>query len=227
MAGLPPSCIRPRRRRRGQRVASVRTCHRANGAHGRVLRALYNYALDRAATLPPNPVRLRAAVAPGAGTRAPPRHRRAAGVLSSGRWRCRTRSGATICCWRCSPACDGGKRRSCAGADVDLKALRTLTIPALQTKARRTLDLPLTDFVHDLLVARRAIGKTEFVFFATSASGHIEEPKFFLEQVAAACGVRVSVHDLRRTYITVAGEAATSLPTALRALVNHSARSPT
>jgi integrase len=116
----------------------------------------------------------------------------------------------------------GLRRREAASlrwTDVDLKA-RTLTIPATRTKPGRKLDLPLTDFVHDLLVAR-AIGRTEFIFYAASRSGHLESPQFFLDQVARASGVRVSVHDLRRTYVTVA-ESCDISPIALRALVNHS-----
>ena len=79
-------------------------------------------------------------------------------------------------------------------SDVDLTA-RKLTIPAERTKPGRKLDLPLTAYVHDLLVARRAIGRTEFIFHADSKSGHIEEPKFHLALVAKATGTPVSVHD--------------------------------
>jgi integrase len=39
--------------------------------------------------------------------------------------------------------------------------------------------------------------------------------------VAAATGIRVSAHDLRRTYLTIA-ESADISPLALKALVNHS-----
>jgi integrase len=117
----------------------------------------------------------------------------------------------------------GLRRREAAALrweDVDLKA-RVLNIPADQTKFDRELDLPLTDFVHDLFVRRRSLGKTEWVFPANSRSGHIEEPKFFLAQVAKACGIYVSVHDLRRTFITTA-EATEMSVYALKALVNHS-----
>ncbi len=58
-------------------------------------------------------------------------------------------------------------------------------------------------------------------FQAYSRSGHVEEPKFPLGQVADATGITVSAHDLRRSYITVA-EAADISPMALKALVNHS-----
>jgi len=79
----------------------------------------------------------------------------------------------------------------------------------------------MTDVVHGILVARRALGDAKFVFPANSRSGHVEEPKFALRLVAQQCGTRVSVHDLRRTYITVA-ESTDISPLALKALVNHS-----
>src|SRR5262249_48355376 len=103
-------------------------------------------------------------------------------------------------------------------ADVAPKA-RPPRVP--QTKGGRPLALPLSDFVHAMLIARRALGDTEFVFPAASKSGHIAEPKFFLAQVAKATGRRISVHDLRRTFVTHA-ESCDISPHALRALVNHS-----
>ena len=105
-------------------------------------------------------------------------------------------------------------------ADVDLAA-RVLRIPAARTKGARKLDLPLTDFVRDLLVARRTMGTDRFVFPSNGASGHIAEPKFPLQQVALATGIKISAHDLRRTFITVA-ESCDISPMALKALVNHS-----
>jgi integrase len=104
--------------------------------------------------------------------------------------------------------------------DVDFDA-KTLRIPAESAKSGRKLDLPLTDFVHELLVERRAHGEPPFVFPSDAKSGHIEEPKFPLAQVAKACGVQISAHDLRRTFITVA-ESCDISPLALKALVNHS-----
>jgi integrase len=104
--------------------------------------------------------------------------------------------------------------------DVDLKG-RVIRIPGPRTKAGRKLDLPMTDFVYELLAARAAHGHDKFVFPSNSAAGYIAEPKFFLNQVALATGIKVSSHDLRRTFITVA-ESCDISPLALRALVNHS-----
>ena len=117
----------------------------------------------------------------------------------------------------------GLRRREAAALtwdDVDFRE-QVIRIPAANTKAGRKLDLPMSDVVHDLLVARRAVGKEKFVFAADSASGHIEEPKFALAQVAAACGVHVGPHDLRRSFITVAESSEISV-VALKMLVNHS-----
>jgi integrase len=104
--------------------------------------------------------------------------------------------------------------------DVDF-GKRVIRLPAAKTKAGRALDLPMSDVVRDILVARRAAGDARWVFPANSRSGHVEEPRFFLEQAAAASGVRVSVHDLRRTFITTAEQTEMSV-FALKALVNHS-----
>src|SRR5690606_19870670 len=101
-------------------------------------------------------------------------------------------------------------------------AQHVIRLPATNTKAGRKLDLPMTDVVYDLLVARRAMGREgPFVFPADSRSGHIEEPAYPLDLVAQATGIRVSAHDLRRTFVTAA-ESADISPLALSALVNHS-----
>jgi integrase len=96
---------------------------------------------------------------------------------------------------------------------------RVIRVPAERTKAGRKLDLPMTDFVRDLLVARRTVERAEHVFPARTRAGRIDS-KHQLKKVAAACGVEVSAHDLRRTFITIA-EGCDVSPIALKALVNH------
>ncbi|HYU12569.1 MAG TPA: tyrosine-type recombinase/integrase [Stellaceae bacterium] len=118
-----------------------------------------------------------------------------------------------------------GLRRNEAAAllweEIDF-AERVIRLPAKRTKARRKLDLPMSDFVRNMLVARRALGRDgPFVFPADSRSGHLTEPKFPLAQVARDTGIAISAHDLRRTYTTVA-EGTDISPLALKALVNHS-----
>ena len=76
--------------------------------------------------------------------------------------------------------------------------------------------------VYDLLTARRAIGRDgPYVFSADSKSGHMEEPRFALKRIQQATGIKATVHDLRRTFITVAESC--DIPVyALKGLVNHS-----
>jgi len=116
----------------------------------------------------------------------------------------------------------GLRRREAAGLkwdDIDLKA-RLIRIPAADTKSGRKLDLPMSDVVAEVFIGLRRLGNSKFVFpSATSASGHVEEPKSTLAEVTAACGVRISVHDLRRTYVSVAKRCVNML--AIKCLVNH------
>jgi integrase len=190
----------------------------ANGVM-RALRAVWNYAAERSSDMPANLVRLKRQWHP---VQPRERHLRADDMAKF--YAAVTKLASPIGRDYLLLVLFSGLRRreadSLGWSDIALQG-QTLRIPAERTKGKRKLDLPLTDFVHDLLVARRAIGKTEFVFPAASKSGHLEEPRFFLDQVAASCGVRVSVHDLRRTYITVAESCDISF-LALRALVNHS-----
>jgi integrase len=113
-----------------------------------------------------------------------------------------------------------GEAASLTWADIDLP-MRVIRVPMSRTKAGRKLDLPMSGFVHDLLVARRALGDAKFVFPGNGKRGHITTARYALDAVADASGIKVSAHDLRRTYMTIA-ESADISPMALKALVNHS-----
>jgi integrase len=104
-------------------------------------------------------------------------------------------------------------------ADIDFVE-RVISIPAARTKGKRKLDLPMTDIIHAMLVARRAIGDAEYVFPSISESGHIEEPRFPLASIAEATGIDITPHDLRRTYVTIAESCDISV-LALKSLINH------
>jgi integrase len=186
----------------------------------RAVRAVWNFALDRDAALPLNPVRR----LKRAWFSTPPRTRmvkeddlptfyRAVDELPS----------QTARDYILLLLFTGLRRREAAAlpwSEIDFAA-RVIRLPASRAKAKRKLDLPMSDFVRDLLIARRALGDDgPFVFASDSKSGHIEEPKFPLAQVAAKSGIVISAHDLRRTFITVAEQTEIS-PMALKALVNH------
>jgi integrase len=58
---------------------------------------------------------------------------------------------------------------------VDFVA-RTILISSEDNKSDEDFKLPMSDLVFNLLVARRAVGRAEYVFVANSESGHIEDP---------------------------------------------------
>ena len=105
-------------------------------------------------------------------------------------------------------------------ADLD-PAARTLTLPT--TKNGDPLQLPLSDFVAELLAGRRErVGQSAWVFPSRGQSGHIAETKSFTRRVASAAGLDFSMHDLRRTFITIAESL--DLPAyTLKRLLNHRA----
>jgi integrase len=189
----------------------------ANGVM-RALRLLWNFAADRNPVLGPNPVRLKKQWFPV------PRRERLVRADDLPRfYDAVTRLENPVQRdYLLLLLFTGLRRREAAGlrwSDVDLKA-RLLRISAASTKAKRKLDLPLSDVVHDMLVARRALGDSTFIFPANSKSGHLAEPKFALDQIAKVSSIRISAHDLRRTFITVA-ESCDISPLALKMLVNH------
>jgi integrase len=103
--------------------------------------------------------------------------------------------------------------------DVDFTAT-VIRFPALRTKAKRKLDLPMSDVIFKLLKDRRAIGDARFVFPAHGRKGHIASPKHPFELVAEASDIRVSPHDLRRGFVKAA-TAARVHTLYIKALLNH------
>jgi integrase len=98
---------------------------------------------------------------------------------------------------------------------------RTIRIPAKSTKHKLDeFKLPMSDFVHDLLLNVTTRSEKGFVFVANSRSAFVSEPKYPLGIVAEETGIAVSIHDLRRDFITAAENTDMSA-FALKALVDH------
>ncbi|HYW04395.1 MAG TPA: tyrosine-type recombinase/integrase [Gammaproteobacteria bacterium] len=100
---------------------------------------------------------------------------------------------------------------------VDLKD-RTLTIA--DTKNREPVTLPLSDFLTDLLRARAKKAASPYVFPGSGRTGHLKEPRPQIAKVIETSGVTFTLHDLRRTFITLA-ESVDIPYYALKQLVNH------
>lgn len=91
-------------------------------------------------------------------------------------------------------------------------------------KNKNPIVLPLSDYLVDLLKGRKAGNDSDFVFPADSASGHLAEPKKRVIAVGEAIDHHFTLHDLRRTFITIA-EGLDISHYALKGLVNHSVKS--
>lgn len=102
--------------------------------------------------------------------------------------------------------------------DIDLKGK---TIHVDRTKNGDPLDLPLSEFLANLLRERKLrCGSSEWVFPGKGASGHIVETKTITARVSERSGVKFTMHDLRRTFITIA-ESIDIPHYALKRLINH------
>jgi integrase len=101
--------------------------------------------------------------------------------------------------------------------NIDLQN-RTIIFAAERTKPKR--ELPISDFVYELLVARRALGNAKFVFPGPGKHGHVSDLQRPLDAIAKQTGIVFSAHDLRRGFSTVAESLDISM-TALKALLDH------
>jgi len=101
--------------------------------------------------------------------------------------------------------------------DVDFED-KTFTINDTKNSLRHTL--PLSDYLEELLLRRQENTKGEFVFPSRSSSGHIIEPKKSLHRINELSGISFTLHDLRRTFITIA-ESLDIPAYALKQLLNH------
>lgn len=114
-----------------------------------------------------------------------------------------------------------GLRRSEGAAlrwsDVDFED-RTMRFP--DTKNRSTHVLPMSDFLFELLQRRKKETKSPWVFPSPLHEGHLKEPREAVSRVSTASGVTFTLHDLRRTFITIA-ESLDIPAYALKRLLNH------
>ena len=100
---------------------------------------------------------------------------------------------------------------------VDLKA-KTLTI--LDTKNHERHTMPLSDFLIELFERRKTHKINDYVFPADSQQGHLVEPRKALMKIRELSGITFTIHDLRRTFITIAESL--DIPVyALKRLLNH------
>jgi len=103
--------------------------------------------------------------------------------------------------------------------NVDFKE-KSLTIT--DTKNRAPLTLPLSDYLSDML-ERRYKECTDghiYVFPGSGEGGYLVDPRRQMAKITKISGVSFTLHDLRRTFITIA-ESLDISAYAVKRLVNH------
>ncbi len=101
--------------------------------------------------------------------------------------------------------------------DVDFSD-KTFTIQ--DTKNSQAHTLPLSGYLESLLLRRFENKVNKFVFPSDSSTGHIIDPQKSLLKINELSGVSFTLHDLRRTFITIA-ESLDIPAYALKQLLNH------
>jgi integrase len=94
----------------------------------------------------------------------------------------------------------------------------TFLIP--ETKNKEPHRLPMSDFLRELLERRHLQAEKIWVFPSPVAKGPLTEPRTALESVTKKTGIKFTLHDLRRTFITIA-ESLDIPAYALKRLLNH------
>jgi integrase len=117
----------------------------------------------------------------------------------------------------------GLRRQEAAQLQWNQVDLKTKTLTILDTKNRQSHTLPLSDYLHKLLTRRRkqiSVSVSDYVFSGSGKKGYIIEPRKQMAKVIEATGIQFTVHDLRRTFITIA-ESLDIPAYALKRLLNH------
>ena len=95
---------------------------------------------------------------------------------------------------------------------------KSMTFVIIDTKNKEMHELPLTRYLYQLLMTRDK--STHYVFPGGGSSGHIIDPKKSMKRIIDESGVEFTIHDLRRTFATIADRL--DVPGyALKRLLNH------
>ncbi len=119
----------------------------------------------------------------------------------------------------------GMRKTECAKLLWDNVDFSQKTLKIVDTKNSKPHTLPLSDFLYDLLKDRHnQRDQDKFVFpNDQTKTGYIAEPRSAITHVRERSGVLFTLHDIRRTFITIAEGCDISVY-ALKRLVNHSTK---
>ena len=118
----------------------------------------------------------------------------------------------------------GLRRQEAAQLQWDNVDFKSKTITVLDTKNREPHSLPLSDFLFDLLKKRKESHNSDnpYVFPGSGKKArHLVEPRVQMQKVFKSSGIKFSLHDLRRTFATIAEGQVSAYQ--LKRLLNHKA----
>jgi integrase len=96
------------------------------------------------------------------------------------------------------------------------------TLKIFDTKNRSDHELPLSDFLIDLLVRRKAASTSNWVFPGSGKLGRIIDPRKLMQKVEEISGVTFSSHDLRRSFASIVNALGDSISYyTVKRLLNH------
>ncbi len=118
----------------------------------------------------------------------------------------------------------GLRRTEAASLTWDCIDLQGKSIIIYDTKNHDDFRFPLSHALHTILSRRSTLCKQQghqYVFPSPlKANTHLVEPKYTINKIKKASGVNFTLHDLRRTFMTIA-ESLDISTIALKRLVNH------
>ncbi|MDF1761018.1 MAG: integrase family protein [Coxiellaceae bacterium] len=130
--------------------------------------------------------------------------------------------------YQCNAICDclllivftGLRRSEAMSLRWDSVDFNSGSITIADTKNSEQHVLPLSSYLSDLLLKRRIDAYSNFVFPGDGKLGYIVEPRKTMVKITERSGIKFTLHDLRRTFITVA-ESLDIPAYSLKRLLNH------
>jgi integrase len=116
---------------------------------------------------------------------------------------------------------NGLRRRESAALKLEDLDFRDKTFTIHNTKNGQPVTLPMSEYTESLLLRRRDLSSGWYVFPGRGGSGCINDPRRAIADIRKSSGVYFTIHDLRRTFISIA-ESLDVSSYAVKRLVNHS-----
>ncbi len=113
----------------------------------------------------------------------------------------------------------GLRRREASNIQKDWISNDVLTIPGDYTKNRQDHSLPMPKFLMEL-INRRISDETEYLFPGRDPNKPLAEPKRVVAKIREHAGIYFTVHDLRRTFASIAGKIVAK-EYVIKRLLNH------